>query len=261
MALSRGRAGIRAARVLRMARTGLDRSFGRSGARRRMRATTRSASSAVPALPHRRSQVLPVRRGSERRHQAAGMQGVRQGLHARDTARRADGVIRRRLRRLLSIWRLRPAASGKEPQHDGGCMNNVGAQLSCGRRRGGLSARTVTLAHGGGGKAMRDLVDDVFVAAFDNPVLDAAGGPGANSRSRTSPGSATSWRSRPIPTLSTRCSSPAATSASLPSAAQSMISLSAGAIPLYLTCSAIIEEGLEVDTLRAVAKAMAVAAG
>src|SRR6478752_1882757 len=33
-----------------------------------------------------------------------------------------------------------------------------------------------------------------------------------------------------------------------------------GAIPLYLTCSAIIEEGLEVDTLRAVAKAMAAAA-
>ena len=33
-----------------------------------------------------------------------------------------------------------------------------------------------------------------------------------------------------------------------------------GAIPLYLTCSAIIEEGLEVDTLRAVAKSMAAAA-
>jgi len=33
-----------------------------------------------------------------------------------------------------------------------------------------------------------------------------------------------------------------------------------GAIPLYLTCSAIIEEGLEVDTLRALAKSMALAA-
>jgi hydrogenase expression/formation protein HypE len=29
----------------------------------------------------------------------------------------------------------------------------------------------VTLAHGGGGKAMKDLIDDVFVAAFDNPAL------------------------------------------------------------------------------------------
>lgn len=29
----------------------------------------------------------------------------------------------------------------------------------------------MTLAHGGGGKAMRDLIDDVFVAAFDNPGM------------------------------------------------------------------------------------------
>ncbi len=39
-------------------------------------------------------------------------------------------------------------------------------------RRGGRAVGdTVTLAHGGGGKAMRDLVDDVFVAAFDNPDM------------------------------------------------------------------------------------------
>ena len=30
---------------------------------------------------------------------------------------------------------------------------------------------TVTLAHGGGGKAMKDLIADVFIAAFDNPAL------------------------------------------------------------------------------------------
>ncbi len=29
----------------------------------------------------------------------------------------------------------------------------------------------MTLAHGGGGKAMRDLIDDVFVAVFDNPAM------------------------------------------------------------------------------------------
>ena len=33
------------------------------------------------------------------------VQGVRLGLHAGDAARRADGVVRRRLRRLLSVWR------------------------------------------------------------------------------------------------------------------------------------------------------------
>ena len=39
------------------------------------------------------------------------------------------------------------------------------------RRSGRLKATTVTLAHGSGGKAMRDLIDDVFVAAFDNPAM------------------------------------------------------------------------------------------
>jgi hydrogenase expression/formation protein HypE len=33
-----------------------------------------------------------------------------------------------------------------------------------------LGATHVTLAHGGGGKAMRDLVEDVFIAAFANPA-------------------------------------------------------------------------------------------
>ena len=34
-----------------------------------------------------------------------------------------------------------------------------------------LGGAVVTLAHGGGGKAMKDLIDDVFVSAFDNPAL------------------------------------------------------------------------------------------
>src|SRR6266568_7844314 len=46
------------------------------------------------------------------------------------------------------------------------------------RRLGKVSVDTVTLAHGGGGKAMKDLIDDVFVAAFDNqapaPLEDQA---------------------------------------------------------------------------------------
>jgi hydrogenase expression/formation protein HypE len=39
------------------------------------------------------------------------------------------------------------------------------------RPLGRVEAKTITLAHGGGGKAMKDLIDDVFVRAFDNPVL------------------------------------------------------------------------------------------
>ena len=36
---------------------------------------------------------------------------------------------------------------------------------------GRVNVPTVTLSHGGGGKAMKDLIDDVFVTAFDNPLL------------------------------------------------------------------------------------------
>src|ERR1700730_6779513 len=39
------------------------------------------------------------------------------------------------------------------------------------QRSGKVHAPTITLAHGGGGKAMRDLIDDVFVGTFANPVL------------------------------------------------------------------------------------------
>jgi len=39
------------------------------------------------------------------------------------------------------------------------------------RRSGQVRDDTVTLAHGDGGKAMRDLIDDLFVTGFDNPML------------------------------------------------------------------------------------------
>ena len=86
---------------------------------------------------------------------------------------------------------------------------------------------TVTLAHGGGGKAMKDLIDDVFVAAFDNPLLapledQARFDLAALARARRPAGlhhRLASW--------SIRCSFPAATSASSRSAARSTISRSA----------------------------------
>ena len=39
------------------------------------------------------------------------------------------------------------------------------------RRHGRLSAKKITLAHGGGGSAMRDIIDDVFISAFENPAM------------------------------------------------------------------------------------------
>ncbi len=40
------------------------------------------------------------------------------------------------------------------------------------QRSGKCNADTITMAHGSGGKAMRDLIDDVFVRAFDNVELN-----------------------------------------------------------------------------------------
>jgi hydrogenase expression/formation protein HypE len=40
------------------------------------------------------------------------------------------------------------------------------------QRSGKCNAKTITMAHGSGGKAMRDLIDDVFVSAFDNDELN-----------------------------------------------------------------------------------------
>ena len=39
------------------------------------------------------------------------------------------------------------------------------------RRFASVSLPTITLAHGGGGKAMKDLIDDIFARVFDNPLL------------------------------------------------------------------------------------------
>ena len=43
-----------------------------------------------------------------------------------------------------------------------------------GARRGGtVRDARINLSHGSGGKAMRALIEDVFVSAFDNPMLGA----------------------------------------------------------------------------------------
>ena len=47
----------------------------------------------------------------------------------------------------------------------------MNAALRPDRKLGTVQVPTVTLAHGGGGKAMKDLIDDVFVRAFQNPDL------------------------------------------------------------------------------------------
>ena len=92
---ARDRAGVRAARVLRVARPGFDRSLRACACASASRASTPSAGSPCRTPKIADPKSVPVRRGAEGRHQAAAVQGVRHRLHARDAARRADGVERR----------------------------------------------------------------------------------------------------------------------------------------------------------------------
>ena len=66
----------------------------------------------------------------------------------------------------------------------------------------------VDMTHGGGGRAMAQLIDELFAANFANEWL-AQGNDGAVIDAPARP----AWSSPPTATSSRRCSSPAATSA------------------------------------------------
>ncbi len=122
-----------------------------------------------------------------------------------------------------------------------------------------VSVPTVTLAHGGGGKAMKDLIDDVFARAFDNPLLAPM-----EDQARLD-----------IAALAVRGDRLAFTTDSyvidpmvFPGGDIGKLAVCGtvndlavgGATPLYLSCAVIIEEGISIDLLRQVAGSMAQAA-
>ena len=116
------------------------------------------------------------------------------------------------------------------------------------RRRGTVSVPTVTLAHGGGGKAMRDLVDDVFVSVFDNPALAPL-----DDQARFALADLAALGDRLAFTTDSYVVDPLF----FPGGDIGTLAVNGtvndlavgGATPLYLSCGAIIEEGLEVETL------------
>ena len=126
-------------------------------------------------------------------------------------------------------------------------------------RRGVVNVPAVTLAHGGGGKAMRDLIDDVFVSVFDNPALSPL-----DDQARFALADLAALGDRLAFTTDSYVVDPLF----FPGGDIGGLAVNGtvndlavgGARPLYLSCGAIIEEGLEVDTLRRVARSMAEAA-
>ena len=128
-----------------------------------------------------------------------------------------------------------------------------------GRALAKVHVRTVTLAHGGGGKAMKDLIDDVFVRAFDNPALapledqarfDLAGLAAHGDRLAFT---TDSFVVDPL-------FFPGGDIGKLAVCGTVNDLAVGGARPLYLSCAAIIEEGVTLDLLRQVAASMADAA-
>lgn len=123
------------------------------------------------------------------------------------------------------------------------------------RRHRKVRDTTVTLAHGSGGKAMRDLINDIFVSSFDNSMLDQL----------------EDQANFDLITLSALGDRLAFTTDSyvvdpifFPGGDIGELAVNgtvndlavSGAMPLYLSCGMILEEGLPIDTLRKIAQSM-----
>jgi hydrogenase expression/formation protein HypE len=124
---------------------------------------------------------------------------------------------------------------------------------------GRTQARAVTLAHGGGGKAMKDLIDDVFVRAFANPTLAPL-----EDQARLGLGALAAHGDRLAFTTDAFVVDPLF----FPGGDIGKLAVCGtvndlavgGALPRYLSCAAILEEGVSVDLLHRVAASMAAAA-
>lgn len=122
-------------------------------------------------------------------------------------------------------------------------------------RSGKVRDTTINMAHGSGGKAMRDLIEDVFLTAFDNPLLapmeDQAVVPLAELAKQGD---------RLAFTTDTYVVSPlffpGGDIGTLAVAGTVNDLAVCGAKPLYLSCGMVLEEGLPVETLRRVVASM-----
>ena len=123
------------------------------------------------------------------------------------------------------------------------------------RRRGTLRDQHITLAHGSGGKAMRNLIEDVFLGAFDNPLLspleDQAVVPLAGLAALGDRLAFTTDSYVVSPLFF-----PGGDIGTLAVAGTVNDLAVSGARPLYLSCGMVLEEGLPVETLRRVVASM-----
>jgi len=123
------------------------------------------------------------------------------------------------------------------------------------RKTGTLRGDTITLAHGSGGKAMHDLIDDVFVSGFDNEELRLL-----EDQARFDLRALIAQGDRLAMTTDSYVVDPLF----FPGGDIGKLAVSGtvndlavgGAIPLYLSCGMIIEEGLPVNDLIRIVESM-----
>jgi hydrogenase expression/formation protein HypE len=123
------------------------------------------------------------------------------------------------------------------------------------RRSGKVGEELITLAHGSGGKAMRDLIDDIFVGTFDNPLLSQL-----EDQARLNLDGLLGHGNR----LALTTDSYVVTPLFFPGGDIGKLAVAGtvndlavgGATALYLTCGMIIEEGFPLAALRRVATSM-----
>jgi hydrogenase expression/formation protein HypE len=121
------------------------------------------------------------------------------------------------------------------------------------------AVKTLTLAHGSGGSAMRDLIRNVFVQSFDNPALAPL-----EDQAQLDLGALAAHGDRLAFTTDSYVVDPLF----FPGGDIGKLAVNGtvndlavgGAIPLYLTCAVIIEEGLPLEVLKRIVTSMQVAA-
>lgn len=127
------------------------------------------------------------------------------------------------------------------------------------RSRAATGQTVVTLAHGGGGRAMRDLIDHLFCAAFANADLDPS-----EDQARIALGRLTAIGETLAFTTDSYVVKPlffAGGDIGKLAVYGTVNDLAvAGARPLYLSCGLVLEEGLSFEVLERVIRSMAEAA-
>src|SRR5579863_8774465 len=156
-------------------------------------------------------------------------------------------ALRGRLRRCsLCICHARPFMNDRVPDP---------LQPAAPRRVARIRDATVNLAHGSGGRAMRDLIEDVFVSTFNNPTLAALEDQAVFALADL----ATHGDRLAFTTDSYVVDPlffPGGDIGTLAVAGTVNDLAMCGARPLFLSCGMVLEEGLDVDILRRVAASM-----